>query len=73
MLKSQRMRSAKHVAVSMEEKKNEHNILVGDAEGIDHFYDLGEDRILILKRISKDWKVWTGFIWLRTGREVKTK
>jgi hypothetical protein len=44
-------------------------IIWGDLRERDHLEDLGVDRGIILKCLSKTWDraAWTGLIWLRTG------
>jgi hypothetical protein len=62
VIKSNRMRWAEHVA-HMRELRNAYNILVGKHEGR---RPLGRSRCKwILGKCGV--KVWTGFVWFRTG------
>jgi hypothetical protein len=61
------MRCAGHVAL-MGQVTNVYSMLLGKSEWKDHSEDLGIDGRIILKRILDNVrKLWTGFIWLRTG------
>jgi hypothetical protein len=57
-----------HVA-RMGEMRNANNTFVGKSEGKRKLEDLSVDWTVILERIIEKWigKIWTGFIWLRTG------
>jgi hypothetical protein len=53
----------------MEKTRNAHKTLFGSPKGRDPSEDLGAVGKIILERIlgKQSGKVWTGFIWLRTG------
>jgi len=47
---------------------NEYKIVIGKAEGKDHLEDLGIDgRVFVWILEKQGGKLWTGFIWLKTG------
>jgi len=52
------------------DRRGAYMILIGKPEKRDHLEDLCVDGRIILKRILKKWdgRIWTGFIWFRTGR-----
>jgi len=69
MIRSWRMEWAGHVA-SMEKKRKAHRVLVVEPEGKrTPLEDLALGRMTMLKWIlhKKDWRAWTGAIWLRRG------
>jgi hypothetical protein len=70
MIKSRRMRRARHVA-RMEERRGAYRILVGRPEGR---RPLGRPRLRWEDNIKTDiqevgWGAWTGLIWLRIGTD----
>ena len=66
VIKSRRMRWARHVA-RMGEERGVYRVLVGKPEGRNHWVDLDVDGWIILGRISRSWDVgiWTGLGWPR--------
>jgi hypothetical protein len=68
MIKSRRIRWARHVA-RMGEMKHKHKILFESLEGRNHSEDLGVDGRIILKWIlgKQVRRVWSGLMWIRIG------
>jgi hypothetical protein len=68
VIKSRRMRWARHVA-RMGEEREVYRVLVGKPEGKSHWGDLGIDGWIILGWISRRWdgSMWTGLGWPRIG------
>ena len=68
VIKSRRMRWARHVA-RMVERRGVYRVLVGKPEERDHLKDPGVEGRIILRWVFRKWDVgaWTGLIWLRIG------
>ena len=66
VIKSRRTRWTGHVA-HMGEERGAYRVLVGKAEGRNHWRDLGVDGWIIFGWISRRWDVgiWTGLDWPR--------
>jgi len=70
VIKSRRMRWAGHV-VCMGERRGIHRVFVGKPEGTRPLGDRGVDGRIILRCFFRRWDVgvWTGFCWLRIGKD----
>jgi hypothetical protein len=68
VMKSRRMRWARHVA-SMMESRGVYSALVWKLRETDHLGNPGLDDMIILRWIFRKWEVgvWTGLIWLGIG------
>jgi hypothetical protein len=51
----------------MQDMRNTYDTLVGKLERKTHSEDLGVDGNIRMDLRETDGKIWTGFIWLRTG------